>query len=205
MIYLSGCLPIKETIQKRLLLHNVGLMLTPNSQRSVPSDVWQYAADNGCFANNWEESKWLRWLETINPNKALFASVPDVVGDYVSTLLLWEIHADRVKRMGFKIAFVLQDGIQFKDIPIESADAFFIGGSTAWKLSESTKKLVTQIKEYDKWVHMGRVNSYRRLQIARDMGCDSTDGTYTAFAPDMNSIKLINMLDKLNRQPALQV
>lgn len=35
---------------------------------------------------------------------------------------------------------------------------------------------MAQAKERGLWVHMGRVNSYRRLRHARRIGCDSVDG-----------------------------
>lgn len=35
-------------------------------------------------------------------------------------------------------------------------------------------------------MHMGRVNSERRLRYADAIGCDSADGTYLAFGPDVN-------------------
>lgn len=53
------------------------------------------------------------------------------------------------------------------------------------------------------WVHMGRVNSARRLRIAESWGVDSCDGTFLAFGPDQNTRRLARMLDGVHRQPSL--
>jgi hypothetical protein len=40
-------------------------------------------------------------------------------------------------------------------------------------------------------VHCGRINSWPRFQRAKEMGCDSADGTYIAFGPDLLVPKLL--------------
>ena len=37
-----------------------------------------------------------------------------------------------------------------------------------------------------KWVHVGRVNSWRRLDLVASWNVDSVDGTYLAFASQLN-------------------
>jgi hypothetical protein len=36
------------------------------------------------------------------------------------------------------------------------------------------------------WVHMGRVNSWRRYSYAAGLGIDSVDGTLLAHGPDLH-------------------
>lgn len=55
----------------------------------------------------------------------------------------------------------------------------------------------------DRWVHMGRVNSKKRLDTARAMGCDSVDGTYLTFGPDTNLPRLLSWLAAAAREPML--
>jgi hypothetical protein len=176
---------------------DIGLMLTPISQRYAPTPEWVWAADNGCFSDRWEEKTWMKWLLTFDhPGKALFATVPDVVADHMQTMKRWEHYAPKVVELGFKPAFVLQDGAT-KELPFEEMGALFIGGTTEFKLSNKVKDIVQVAKNHNVWVHMGRVNSYKRMLIAYDFGCDSVDGTYIAFAPNLNTNKLIRMLNKL--------
>ncbi len=53
-----------------------------------------------------------------------------------------------------------------------------------WKLSAAARALVAEAKRRRKQVHMGRVNSYKRLAYAVAIGCDTADGTYMTRAPD---------------------
>jgi len=204
MIYLSGCLPSKPEL--RSLLHDagVGVLTTYRSVRFPPDDSWVWAADNGCFSPSWNESAWQSWIKQVDP-KALFAVVPDVVGQSLQTRLKWELYFPVVKSNGLRAAYVLQDGEKSRNIPWSELDAVFVGGSTEWKLSEESMMLIQEAKYKDKWVHMGRVNSLRRMMLARDWGCDSADGTYLAFGPDANVPKLVKWLQKLNQQPPLNV
>lgn len=203
MLYLSGCLPAKENLRVDLLNNGIGILLTPFSQRVAPSEfVW--AADNGCFAAKWDEKTWRRWLESKeSPPSALFAVVPDVVADHVGTLHRWDQYSGFVRSLGYKPAFVLQDGATIESIPWDSCDALFIGGTTDFKLGETARIITAYAKTLGKWVHMGRVNSSRRIRIAVDWGCDSVDGTYLAFGPDINTPKLINMMNRATQQLSL--
>lgn len=203
MLYLSGCVPKKRHLQELLVNNNVGVLVTPYSQRVVP-DGWPWAVDNGCFASRWEERVWKRFLETRdNPGAALFAVVPDVVGDHRGTLDRWPTMSTFVSSLGYKPAFVLQDGASIGEIPWDGMGALFIGGSTEYKLSQAAQEIVIHAKSLGKWVHMGRVNSRRRIQLAFDWGCDSVDGTFLAFGPDVNTPKLINMMKSATSQPSL--
>jgi hypothetical protein len=195
MLYLSGCIPSKPELQEALVHAGIGAMLTPFSQRHAPSTEWWWAADNGCFSDKWDEQTWFRWLESKDhPGTAVFATVPDVVADHNATLTRWQRYAENVHRLGYKTAFVLQDGATAQTVPFSDMDALFIGGSTEYKTSHDAYKLVCIAKDEGKWIHMGRVNSRKRMQLAFDWGCDSVDGTYLAFGPDKNTPKLIKMM-----------
>lgn len=175
-------------------------MLTPFSQRNRPNG-WSWAADNGCFASRWNDKTWLSWLGTRHePETAVFATVPDVVANHDATLARWGKWFPIVRDMGYRAAFVLQDGAEVDDIPFDDLQALFIGGTTHYKLSEEARRIVQHAKSIGKWVHMGRVNSARRIRIAQEWGCDSVDGTYLAFSPDANTPRLINMMNQNNQQ-----
>lgn len=65
---------------------------------------------------------------------------------------------------------------------------------TEWKVGTMAAAVTAEAKRRGKWVHMGRVNSEDRLTRAREMGCDSADGTYLAFGPDVNLPILLGWL-----------
>ena len=205
MIYLSGCLPSKPDIKQQLKDNGVGILLTPFSQRNLDTPEWVWAADNGCFASRWDENTWHDWLTTRpNPHTSLFAVVPDIVGNPTETLKRWNHYRQTVTNHGYKPAFVLQDGATNTQIPWDELDALFIGGTTQYKLSDQAKQHVAEAKRRNKWVHMGRVNSQRRIEIAYQWGCDSADGTFLAFGPDINTPKLIKMIQHGTR-PQLEI
>jgi len=189
-----------------LLDNNIGLLLTHISQRHKPAEGdWIWAADNACFSTNqWDSTRWLRWLESKqDPETALFATIPDVVADHEATLAKWPTWSKRVKDLGYKTAFILQNGATTTNVPWDECDAVFIGGDTSWKLGQQACSLVAEAKRRKLWVHMGRVNSRRRLEIAEMWRCDSVDGTYLAFAPNTNTPKLVEMMKRINHQPSL--
>jgi hypothetical protein len=205
MLYLSGCIPAKQHLRQLLLDNNVGVMTTPYSFRYALPE-WNWAADNGCFSNKWAANTWMSWLESqSNPETALFATIPDVVADHCGTLERWHQWSWRVQNLGYKTAFVLQDGAHSNKMPWDEMDALFIGGTTEYKLSSEARFIIERAKELGKWVHMGRVNSIRRIKLAYEWGCDSVDGTYIAFGPDVNTPKLVGMLNRVLPQLKLFV
>jgi hypothetical protein len=111
-------------------------------------------------------------------DRCAFATAPDVLSDAKAT---WERSAptfDAIRAAGYKAALVAQNGIEDMSIEWDAFDAIFIGGDTAWKLSRHAQTVCAEAKRRGKWVHMGRVNSQKRLELAWDFGCDSVDGNY---------------------------
>ena len=108
----------------------------------------------------------------------------------------------KIRELGFKAAYVGQDGAQPNDTPWSEIDALFIGGTTDWKLSQSAADLISEARRRGKWVHMGRVNSWRRIRLAHVLGCHSVDGTLLVFDPAREK-KIVQWLETLNRQGTL--
>lgn len=177
----------------------LGQMRTPDTgNRLVPGARW--AADNGCFnAKTFTIARWGRWLIR-QPRTADWATVPDVVGDHAATLARWHRFAGWVRRIGFRPAFVAQNGCTPNDIP-DDAGALFIGGipdrpgGPDWKLSNAAHACALEARRRGIPVHMGRVNSLRRLRIAAQWECDSVDGTLLAFGPDIRLPQLLSWLE----------
>jgi hypothetical protein len=211
MIYLSGA------INERLLNSgrtDIGLILSyrPKGGMAGKGDVRRamkqrlWAADNGCFTNpNLNVEDYYTWLTSLKPyaETCLFATAPDVVGDSIATWERSESVLPRLRSLGYAAALVAQDGIENRSIRWSAFDCLFIGGSTEWKLSAEILPLVREALKHGKWVHMGRVNTFRRLIRARFYGCHSTDGTQLKFGPDKNLSRLIKWLDFLKNQPPL--
>lgn len=170
------------------------MITTPNERRDPLAGV-SWAADNGCFSTRYVgDERWLAWLvkHAHHAERCLFATAPDVVADARATLKRSLPHLQGIRDAGYKPALVGQDGLEdlVDEIPWRSIDAFFIGGSTEWKLSPHAAEIARLAKSLGKHVHMGRVNSGKRWRYAESIGCDSVDGTFLAFAPDTNLVRL---------------
>ena len=93
-------------------------------------------------------------------------------------------------------------------IPWGSIRALFIGGATTeFKLGPEVEAIVAEARQRDVWVHMGRVNSFRRIGYSSSIGCDSIDGTQwvrfrdTYLTTGLHSCAAGAQL-RLNTQPA---
>lgn len=198
MIYLATA--SGPTVRQAIATGHLGQMVTPNAgNRITPGAVW--ALDNGCFSDQWSPEKWLDTLDRhVNVPGCLFAVAPDVVGDADATHDLWRRWWSAPMRRGYRTAYVAQDGIRF--LP-SGPQVLFIGGSTEWKLSRHARRVVGLARSLGWWVHMGRVNSLRRLRYAAEIGCQSADGTYLAFGPDVNLPRLLKWVDNVRSHTQL--
>lgn len=186
--------------------HRLGHLLTPSNRNSVASLLntgLPWAADNGAFSG-FDAQRFRRFLGriTLQP-RCLFVVCPDVVADARATLARFGEWVLEVRASGQPVAFVGQDGAEDMDLPWNDFDAWFVGGSTRWKLSQASAGLCAEAKWLGKWVHMGRVNSLRRMQAAFDMGADSIDGTAASMFGDKYIHAFCRWIDRLHQQPTL--
>jgi len=185
----------------------IGCMTTP-AQGNVIPDGAMYACDNGKFGKGWPGADaWYDWLERTvdrySPDHCLWAVAPDVPFDAAGTLAESLPWLARIRALGIPAAFAAQDGCDQLGVPWDDFDVLFLAGSTEWKTGPVAEALAREAKARGKGVHMGRVNSRRRLQTAEWFGCDSADGTYLAFGPDKNLALLTGWLDELHHTPSL--
>jgi hypothetical protein len=144
--------------------------------------VW--AADNDCF-NGFDGERYVRMLDGLEGIPGcLFVTAPDVVGDAQATFQGYRRWVNEIRGRSLPVGYVGQDGATVADVPWNGISAFFVGGSTEWKMGEEAAMLVKEAKERGKWVHMGRVNSWRRLEYAKALGVDSIDGTQLSWFTD---------------------
>lgn len=220
-VYLTGA---STPGAKAMGRHNLGLMIQPGNSTHLDWERYPLiGADNGCFAlgDRFDTDEWLRWLEGLcfSPllDRLLFAVAPDVVGDAEATLVRSAPLLPLIQKLGAPAAWVAQNGAEHVEVPWDTFDVLFLGGSmecvpcgwvrpvtefkvkrcplcdarlTEWKLGEVAARLTAEAHEHGKWIHMGRVNSRRRMAAAHAMRCDSADGTYLAFGPVKNLPKL---------------
>lgn len=189
----------------------LGDFVSPARRQHVgATDTW--AADNGCFGD-FSEDKFRAMLDAAAtaPVAPVFVTVPDVVGNHAATCERWHEWTHEFRARGLKRAFVLQNGIEDlapqEAIPWSLVDALFIGGNDEFKLgpwAREAMKVARRPRAWGGkriWLHMGRVNSVRRMRLAQAFGCDSCDGSGMARFP----IVLERMCRALaaDEQPAL--
>lgn len=101
---------------------------------------------------------------------------------------------------GYRLVLVaVQDGMLPEHVRplLGDATGVFVGGTTAWKLR--TLPLWGRLcREAGAWLHVGRVNSARRVHYAAMCGAGSFDGSSVARFPST-----IRLLDRARRQPPL--
>lgn len=146
-----------------------------------------HAIDNGAFSSPVKESVLYRLVKEAKenhhqyPDSCRFVVMPDVPFDHFSTVQLYEPWLENLemwKEPSMPRAFVAQDGARSwdKDIPWDAMECLFIGGSDDFKESTDAFELAKLAKEKGKWVHVGRVNTPRRI-LLWDMVADSIDGS----------------------------
>lgn len=185
---------------------DLGVLAQPGNRldREAPLYAGGMGMDNGCFTkgDSFDLDAYLAHLATVvaEGNVPLWATAPDVVGDYVATTRRSLPVLAQIRELGVPAAYVAQDGMEhdLHHVRWDQLDVVFLGGSTEWKLHpQRAGAVVRAAKAEGKPVHMGRVNSLKRLRLADSWGCDTADGTFVAFGPDVNGPKLLGWLDTL--------
>lgn len=127
-------------------------------------DAW--AGDNSCFTDAWTEELFIAWLQMMQPymETCLFIVAPDVLGSWYDTWNRWHIWQPKIKQMGFPVAYVGQDDQGIDQVPWDTMDAYFVGGTDDWKDSADSLALVTLCRRDSIRVHLGRGNTRPRLQ-----------------------------------------
>lgn len=205
MIYLSGHHGAEVAAAARDGWR-LGLINTPESAYApeVVSGYRWWAADNGCWSQGaaFRLDRFLRWLDRQPRPGCLFVVAPDVPMDAARTLERFWAASVEIRRLGFPVALAAQNGLELLGAPWPLLDALFIGGDDGWKLGHEAARIAHRAELEGKWVHMGRVNSRRRLERAVAIGCDSADGTFLRW-PRANLPRVARWFRDLSGQSEL--
>ena len=161
--------------------NKLGWIVGPNAYKKHRFWPWIfYALDNDAFAawtkgEPWDAAAFFEMLQEtkLQPVKPLWVIVPDVVGDLKATKSNWKKYAGKVAEFGWPLAFAVQDGMKRDDVPTD-ADVVFVGGSDQqnWKW-----RTAHYWCDHFERVHIGRVNSIRRVRYSERIGAESVDGS----------------------------
>lgn len=184
----------------------LGVLMTPRNGNRIAvavknATVW--AGDNDCF-QGLHAPRFLRFVAKVleSGHKPAWVACPDVVGDSTTTLRQFDVWEPMLHSLGLPVALVGQDGLEPTAVPWDRLDAFFIGGSTEWKLGDPAATLAREAHDRGKLVHVGRVNSLRRIvYFARRMRdgqawCDTIDGSGFSAWGDKRIHLAVRWIDK---------
>lgn len=161
---------------------HLGILYSPACWNSIERAIearLPWAMDNGAYSG-FDQSEYRAMIGRclLHRREGLqWIACPDVVGNHAATMELFDEWGMYLHRRGLPIAFVAQDGCNVKDVPWDYIKCLFIGGTTEWKLSEAAKRLIYIAKLRAFHVHVGRVNSRRRIKWCFDQRVNSIDGT----------------------------
>jgi hypothetical protein len=161
-----------------------GWLFTPTI-KNIPSVDIPYYSDNGAFSASkvFSAASFERHITYCKGIGVHWITVPDVVGSSKETTKLFYMWLDKIQSL--PLAYVLQDGVTLDEIPFDDIVCVFLGGSTEFKLSSAALELCYKAKERGKLVHIGRVNSIKRIRQFRDV-MDTCDGSgWSRFADAM--------------------
>lgn len=195
MLLVSGA---TATVRQHAGHPHLGQLMRPGNGNVPTLPYW--AADNGAFTG-FDADAFIAMLGRL-PRTAKWVAAPDVVGDWRATEVLFAEWSPRIRELGFPVAYVLQDGCE----RIPDADCLFVGGTTDYKLSRQAATWMREAKRRGMLVHVGRVNSVRRMRWAYDNGADSIDGTSVSMFPDRWLLWTLRHMQALHSQlsiPAL--
>lgn len=169
-------------------LKEAGWRLLISARGCLRNEGMPYALDNGAWTafqqgTRFDESAFLRAVDAVG-EKADWIVIPDIVAAGKRSLdysLAW---LQRMKSLPTPLLLAVQDGMTPDDVRdyLSPAVGIFVGGSSTWK--EQTAVMWGKLsRRRNCRLHIGRVNSQRRISICAAAGANSFDGTSaTRFA-----------------------
>lgn len=165
------------------------LLVTPEVPRT---EGFSYGLDNGAWTVRarpaaWDPESFLRMVDRLGAGSDWLV-VPDVVGDWPATREKIDTWLPRLQGAAPRLLLAVQDGATADELrPMLSPTVgIFVGGSndapTWWKVS--TLPIWGRLaRETGCYLHVGRVNSAKRIRWAADCGADSFDGKSPVLFP----------------------
>lgn len=200
-----------KTTLRRLQLAGWRILMSPDTLircKGKTRPFWTdgspapYALDNGAWGCHKREEPFnedrFEWaLDRIGAG-ADWVVMPDCVGNSEETFRM----ADRWWRKMLEYPmplFAVQDGMAVAQVEpfLKRGFGLFVGGSMEWKLA-TVWKWAQLAQKHDRWCHVGRINTVRRIRLCQAYGVNSTDGTQITQYPGT-----MPRFDRAFRQQAL--
>jgi len=162
-------------------LRRAGWRLLVSATGVHRTEGFPYALDNGAWTAHqrgepWREDLFVELVEKLGHGSDWIVA-PDIVGGGLESLALSREWIPRLTGRS-RVLLAVQDGMRPWDVAsmLGPDTGIFVGGSTEWKL-DTLPQWGALAAERGCWLHVGRVNSARRIRLCLDAGATSFDGT----------------------------
>lgn len=183
-------------------LRSAGWRLLISARGVLSHEGFPYAIDNGAWTAHQNQEpfdvaafeKALEW----GGDKADWVVLPDIVAGGMDSLKMSMSWAKRISGT-CPMLLAVQDGIEPEDVEsmVGPDLGIAVGGTTEWK-ELSIPRWGRLAQKKGAYLHVLRVNTCRRIDICRDAGVDSFDGSSVSrFAVNLPR------LDRARRQKSL--
>jgi len=180
--------------------HGWRLMVTPACTRT---EGFPYALDNGawsayCQGGSFDEKAFLQAVEKLG-DRSDFIVIPDIVAAGLKSLEFSLEWIERLEGGAELLLLAVQDGMKPEHVEpfIGKRTGIFVGGTTDFKLD--TLPLWAKLAhDNGTYIHVGRVNTMRRIRYCSGFGVHSFDGTSASMYS-----RNVSHLDFARRQSSL--
>lgn len=157
----------------RLILSATGCLRTEGMRYAVDNGAWTAFQQGSAF----DENAFLRAIDKVG-ERADWIVIPDIVAGGLRSLEYSLSWLDDLKRLPTQLLLAVQDGMTPDDVReyLSPAVGIFVGGSTEWK-ERTANQWGHLARRRNCYLHVGRVNSQRRIAICAGAGANSFDGT----------------------------
>lgn len=183
------------------VMSDAGWRLIVSATGVLRSEGFKYALDNGAwtaFQQGKSLDEGLFWNAVNKMGEgADWIVIPDIVGGGLRSLEYSLAWLEQLRGLPTRLLIAVQDGMTPNDVRayLNPSVGIFIGGSTEWKVA-TAGQWGTLSRRRNCYLHVGRVNSARRISICAAAGANSFDGSSVS----RYSVNLAP-LDKASRQP----
>ncbi|MDR8093104.1 hypothetical protein KPB05_37240 [Burkholderia gladioli] len=163
-------------------LRSAGWRLIVSAAGVLRTEGMQYALDNGAWTafqqgRPFDEDSFMRAVDRVGEH-ADWIVLPDIVEGGLASLdysLKW---LERLRPIEKRLLIAVQDGMEVEDVRsfLSPTIGIFVGGSTEWK-EQTAVTWGALARRRNCYLHVGRVNSVRRIRLCAAAGADSIDGT----------------------------
>ena len=163
-------------------LRGAGWRLLVSAAGCLRHEGFPYALDNGAWSAFTQGKPFDERAFTVALRKlgagADWSVLPDIVAGGLPSLELSLRWMRQVLDETPRALLAVQDGMTVEDVRpfLGPRVGLFIGGSTNWKL-QTLHAWAELGREFGCWVHVGRVNTCRRISLCHFVGATSFDGT----------------------------